>query len=761
LGGIGALLAMPASAMAVAGPPSGLSPRLAELAQPPARTAANAGLAAKLGLAPGANSLLHQGNRVLAYVRFDHGAVASLDALRSTGAKIVDVSPRYQTITVAAKPGELREVAGVARVEGVSPVHAPIVAGVGSAGPVASAFEPCFGAATSEGDLQLSAMKARDGFEVDGSGVKVGILSDSFNRDSAADTSASTDVATGDLPGPGNPCGLTTSVQVLDDSAAEGEDEGRAMAQIVHDLAPGASLAFATAFAGELSFAENIGKLAKAGATVIADDVFYTEEPFFQDGPVAVAVNEVVKGGASYFSAAGNDNLVDSQGRDIASWEAPAYRDSGSCPARLVLLSEEIEELEGPGTGLNPSHCMDFDPASGKEKEDETFGITVSSGATLVADLQWAEPREGVGDDIDAFLLDSKGAPITGSVEDNVGGSQQPVELVEWENNTGAEALVQLVVNRYSGVKNPPLKFALLQNGGGVTATEYPKSSGGDTVGPTIFGHSGAASAASIGAVPFFSSEEPEEYSSQGPVTHYFEPVTGSKAPAKALGSPEVIAKPDVVATDGGANTFFGFCESHVWRFYGTSAAAPHAAAVAALEREADPTATPAKVLQAQVESALPVGAFPPAAVGAGLVDAPEAISELLSVGFPGGSQFAPPLPENCNLPSPPGPSPSPTSPPPQTSSVSQLPRTFIRLHPRRVVRTHARTVAVVFRFGSNEPGATFACRIDGGLFRPCRARLVRRFGIGPHTLRVVAFDASGNGDQTPAVYRFRVKRIS
>ena len=66
------------------------------------------------------------------------------------------------------------------------------------------------------------------------------------------------------------------------------------MAQIVHDLAPGAKISFATAFVGEVAFAENIRGLAAAGASVIVDDVGYFEEPFFQDGPVAAAINEVV-----------------------------------------------------------------------------------------------------------------------------------------------------------------------------------------------------------------------------------------------------------------------------------------------------------------------------------------------------------------------------------------------------------------------------------------------------------------------------------
>ncbi|MFP5389548.1 MAG: hypothetical protein ACLGG5_09665, partial [Thermoleophilia bacterium] len=394
-------------------------------------------------------------------------------------------------------------------------------------------------------------MAARDGFEVDGSGVQVGILSDSFNRDSASDTNFSADVASGDLPGPGNPCGYASPVQVLDDPAGGGEDEGRAMAQIVHDLAPGASLTFASAFGGEPAFAENIEKLGEAGAKVIADDVFYPEEPFFQDGPVAVAVNEVVEHGATYLSAAGNDNLIDGKGRDIASWEAPHFRDSGSCPPHVVALSEEIEGVEGAGTGLRPEHCMDFNPGPA---DDETFGIVVSKGATLVADLQWAEPWNGVKSDLDAFLLNSGGEVIEQSLKDNSSnsGTQKPFEEVEWENKTGAAATVSLVINRYSGSKAAPLKFALLENGGGVTATQYPESSGGDTVGPTIFGHSGSAEAVSVAAAPYFDSEEPEYYSSRGPVTHYYGPVVGP-APAEQLPSPEVVAKPNVTATDGGA----------------------------------------------------------------------------------------------------------------------------------------------------------------------------------------------------------------
>jgi subtilisin family serine protease len=744
-----------------------LSPRLAELAKPSVRAAPPAEQAHELGVAAeGPGSLLRDGNRVLVDVRFDHGAAAGTAALRATGAKVVSVSGRYQTVTVAAKPDQLRRLSGVAGVAAAKEVLTPVAYAANPPSPVASAVTPCFGAATSEGDEQLRAAEAREQFGVDGSGVTVGILSDSFNADEFADTTAGNDVKSGDLPGKENPCGHSTPVEVVKEieDPEEAADEGRAMAQIVHDLAPGAKLAFASAFNGEIQFAKNIEALAKpsaeggAEARVIADDVFYFEEPFFQDGPVGVAVNGVREEGVSYFSAAGNDNLVNA-GRDIASWEAPQFRDSLGCPPSLVQLSEELEAEGEPG--LKAEHCMDFNPDAGT---DQTFGITVEAGATLIVDLQWAEPWEGVGSDLDAYLLDSKGVPISSSADDNI-ASQRPFELLGWENETSAPVNVQLVINRYSG-DDPLLKFGLLENGSGVSATEYETSNLGDTVGPTIFGHSGSAGAVSVGAVPYFSDSEPEEYSSRGPVTHYFGPVESSPKPAPKLGSPEKLAKPDVVATDGGADTFFGSCVGHVWRFFGTSAAAPHAAAVAALELDAKPSADANEVIEAQEETARAVGTFPAEAVGSGLVDAVGAVADVL--GTTGGVEpVAGPetTPPDCSPPKPPieeveekiiAANPPAATPPP---TKGRIPSTFFRRHPRRLIRTPGRGVAAIFRFGSDQAGITFFCRVDGGFLRVCPERFVRRYATGPHVLRVMARNVEGNIDSTPAVFHFKVER--
>jgi subtilisin family serine protease len=754
----------PAPASAIASRPSdgALSPRLAELAKPSVRSAPPAKQAEELSLAAeGPGSLLRDGNRVVVDARFDQGAAAAVDDLRDAGAEVFDVDSRYQTVAIGVRPSELRRLSAVPRLAHAMPVLTPIT----------SASLCPSGVVVSEGEQQLHAGEepgeARDpsGFAVDGSGVTVGILSDSFDQATeAADgsgpvaTKESQDVGQGDLPGVGNTCpGQTAPVKVLDDSETEGADEGRAMAQIVHDLAPGANLAFATAFTPDMfGFADNIRRLAEpilsggAAADVIADDVFFFEEPFFQEGPVSTAVRDVTEEGVSYFSAAGNDNLFDSSGNEIASWEAQEFRESGSCPPAI----EELPNAHG-------THCLDFNPGA---QVDKTFGIKVAPGEVLSVDLQWAEPWFGVGTDLDAFLLNSTGGLIAASGEDNIADSEIPFEFVQWENESSSTRTVQLVVNRYAG-SLPRLKFALLENGFGVTGTEYPRSTGNDVVGPTVFGHSGSADAISVGAVRFDNSSAPEKYSSRGPVTNYFEPVEGTE-PAEELPSPETLSKPDIAATDCGATTFFAFLEETAWRFCGTSAAAPHAAAVAALMLQEEPAATPQQIRLALQESASPVGGFGPCAIGSGLVDAVGAIAALLTPGSDSLPACAPPESGPVEEPEPPineaeekieAANPPAEVPPPV---VKPRPRTFFLLHPARVIRTSHLKAKAVFRFGASESGATFVCRVDGEPFRECRRRFVGRFAVGPHAMRVIARDAAGNSDRTPAVYRFRVKRV-
>jgi hypothetical protein len=769
-----ACLLAPATALAGSSPPGGgsLSPRLAQLAKPALRSLARPEQARRLGLAPGGpGSLLRRGQGVVADVRFESGAAAALGSLRGVGAEILHLSRRYQTVTVAAEPAELPAIGELAGVAGVTEVLAPLISGA-----------DCGGSVTSEGDTQLNAANARASFGVDGSGVTVGLLSDSFARSASALTHAPEDVAAGDLPGPGSPCGSSTPVGLLDDSGA-GADEGRAMAQIVHDLAPGAAIDFATALPSETAFADNIRALHEAGAGVIADDVAYFEEPFFQDGPVAVAVTEVAGAGASYFSAAGNDNVI-SGGHEVASYEAP-FRDASSCPTG-------VPAPEG-------THCMDFDPGGGT---DDSFDLTVAPGGELKLDLQWAEPWNGVNTDLDAFLLNGSGGVLATAKNRNVTATQRPFELLRWENDTGVPATVGLAIPRFAGSGEPRLK--LVQLGDGLTdvvptPAQYATSSAGDTFGPTIFGHSGAESAIGVGAVRYDNGAKPEPFSSRGPVKHFFGPVSGT-SPAGAIPAEE-ISKPDVVATDCGVTTFF--LPPPPFRFCGTSAATPHAAAVAALLRQANPGASAAQVRADLAETALPVGAFGPDAVGAGLLDAFGAVSALAlppkvtitQAPLPLGRNRRPTIQFTANRPvaftcSVDGgasqPCASPFTVPANLAdgthgiAVSgvdlagregnsgvvsfridtRAPQTLIVRHPRKLIRTHRANVRETFRFRSSEAGSRFVCKIDRGLLRFCEARIRHRFGTGKHLLQVRSQDAAGNVDDSPALFHFRVKRI-
>jgi hypothetical protein len=159
-----------------------------------------------------------------------------------------------------------------------------------------------------------------------GAGVKVGVLSDSFdNLGGAAD-----DETDGALP---------ATVQVLkDDPSGKGSDEGRAMLQIIHDIAPGASLAFYTANVSEQDFANGILALAAAGSKVIVDDIGYFDEPFFQSGIVSEAIKTVEAEGVTYLTSAGNS-------------DANAYQSSWNPIASTIFDGTTLTDAQNFGNG--------------------------------------------------------------------------------------------------------------------------------------------------------------------------------------------------------------------------------------------------------------------------------------------------------------------------------------------------------------------------------------------------------------------------
>ncbi len=308
--------------------------------------------------------------------------------------------------------------------------------------------------------------------------------------------------------------------------------------------------------------------------------------------------------GVLYFAAAGNDNLINAAGRRhrlLGSAEIPRRRDL----QRPRSTRRSARGLAEEGLGPYEPDCMDYDPGAGVDTE---FGITVEPGRALSLNLQWAEPWFGVKTAL--FALPRRRAPAaknrssTGQGTPTCPMRPQIRHGMEKPERRPAQA-ARLVIARCAGAKcnpkasataNPPIKIAITQDGSGVSEIEYPKSAGGDIVGPVILGHRGSPYVTTVGAVNFQESstapKAPEPYSSRGPVTHYFGPVTGT-TPAAPLGSPEVISKPDITATDCASNTFFGILAKDGWHFCGSSQAAEHAATIAALMRQTAPLATP------------------------------------------------------------------------------------------------------------------------------------------------------------------------
>ena len=512
--------------------------------------------------ASGPGSLLRDNlGRLLVDIRMDDLSALNLQALRTAGAAITHVSDRYKVVTALVNATDLTNIANLPSVKSVQEELAPQR---GSTLPsqlqgTSNAPAACpAGAAVSAGDTQLRANLARSTFGIDGSGVKVGILSDSYDMNGSAVTTAAQDVASGDLPGGGNPCSYSTAISVLDEGPTSGEDEGRAMLQIVHDLAPGAELAFATADSGESAFADNIRNLRTWGAEIIADDVSYFDEPFFQEGEVSVAISDVVSSGAMYFTSAANSNQIVG-GQNVASYEAPSYRPT-TCPVALPGLT-----------------CHDFDPGSGTNNGS---AITLANNGAVQIIFQWAEPWYGIADDFGIYLLNSSNTVVASS-DDNNFTTEKPFEYIFHQNTTGSTQTYRIVINRHTGSGTPRLKYIFTQSTSGLQSVQYNTSSGGDIVGPTIYGHSASLYSASVAAAPYNDNNNPETFSSRGPAAHYFGPIVGTTAAAAI--TPQTIQQPDFTATDGGCTTFFASVSNGCYRFYGTSAAAPHAAAVAAL----------------------------------------------------------------------------------------------------------------------------------------------------------------------------------
>jgi len=536
-------------------------------------------------------------------VRLSELTPAVLEQLRAAGMDVLEAYEEYARVIGTCDPLLLDRVAALPQVRTIHPNYRPRLD---------------VGAVTSQADTAIRADQARAQLDVDGTGVPIGVLSDSFDASGggvvsgngcARAVSGTSSQDSGDLP---------DSVVVLQDLGGQ-SDEGRAMAELVHDLAPGAPLLFSTAFTSEPGFAAGINALRACGAKVIVDDVLYFAEPMFQDGVIAQAAQAAVNAGVPYFSSAGNYGRVG---------------------------ADELYVDGAPGDPDDNYHL--FGPGN------QVASIELPSGCGVQLVLQWADPFDGTlgpgaSTDFDVGLFDCDGGscdPIPGATADGAQGCStqgggpagDPLEILESPVNvSGSPQTVSVAVSRICGGTTRFRIAVLATEGCSLTSSGYvfDQNVFRDA---QIYGHAAAAGVVAVAAVDYREIEQAgdrqpplnvinvERFSSLGGLLPFYFSGAGVALP----GGIELRSKPEIAAPDGTNTTFFvqdadgdGFPN-----FFGTSAAAPHAAAVAALVRERNPALSPAAVLATLTSTAVDIEApgydF---LSGFGLVDALDAVT--------------------------------------------------------------------------------------------------------------------------------------
>jgi len=468
-----------------------------------------------------------------------------LAAIPAAGGAVIDAAAAYRSIRASIPLTQIETIASLPEVASIRPVDrmmtnqrpAPRVL----APPVTNKDN------TTQGDVAHRAALARSLYGVTGAGVAIGVISDGVN-------SLAERQATGDLP----------AVTVLPGQAGSG-DEGTAMLEIVHDLAPGSPLLFATALGGQAQFAFNIQQLCAAGAQVIVDDIFYLGEAVFQDGIVARGVNAAVASGCVYFSSAGNSGNLNDGTSGV--WEGD-FAATASSPPGVV------------GT----AHSFNGGSASNQLTSDPPFGIS----------LQWSDALGGSANDYDLYLFNSTLDVIFDVSNDVQDGDDDPFEFIDssFFDDAGNRLVVVLAngSSRYLQLNTHRGRLAIATSG-------------------QLAGHAAAANAFAVaatnvataagGAFTGGASNPVETYSSDGLRRMFYRadgtPITPGNFSASGG---QLLQKPNLTAADCVITATPGFSP-----FCGTSAAAPHAAAIAALILQA--AGGPSSLTLAQIRAAI------------------------------------------------------------------------------------------------------------------------------------------------------------
>ena len=422
---------------------------------------------------------------------------------------------------------------------------------------------------TSQGYTAHRVDKARTDYGVTGKGIKVGIISDSVKYLGKIQSD-------GDLPD----VTVLSGVGGVSDSFVKngGTGEGCGMLEIVYDLAPQAQLYFASGWGNTLAaFADAVDKLAQKGCNVIIDDVTCYKEFAFQDSPIMESINKFTDSGGIYFSSAANSGNLDTG--NSGTWEGDFH-----------------------GSGVSGSNG-EYHSFSGKQGEYllqiKSFGN--NDGAAARIELQWSDPWGKSGNDYNLYLIAPNDAnPVKASSTSTQNGQGEPYERID----------VPVSLYKASGntlVPSKDLYLAVVKKSGAAARfLRLDMNRGrlhGGTAGST-YGHNAADRAITVAAAPppanSSGQEEPrafkagdpiETYSSDGPRKMFYNSGGTPYSSGNFLSSGgKTLNKPDVTAADSTKSQWIYYATSgQSTSFGGTSAAAPHAGAIAALMLEANP----------------------------------------------------------------------------------------------------------------------------------------------------------------------------
>ncbi|WP_159240282.1 CFI-box-CTERM domain-containing protein [Zhongshania aliphaticivorans] len=502
------------------------------------------------------------------------------------------------------------------------------------------------GAVTSRAPKAMRSDLAASALGVDGSGQTIGIISDSFAQTSivrdgntvpaqfgAGILQGSRQQDSGDLP---------ALISILRDDVPDGTDEGAAMGELIHDAAPGAAMIFHAAGRSRAEMADAIDQLCMNGrADIVVDDILFLNESAYQDDVPALAASNCVSKGIPYLTAAGND-------RD------QAYR---------YVYKDLMANVDEPGLSRFPSGNDLHNWSSAGD--DPFLELRIPANSTVYAVLIWNQPNSSINSangaqiDLDLYAttaesvaaLNPSSRHFYARSTDEQGTTGNPrgdaSEVVILTSGASPETFYLAVehfdgnqdeIPQHSGV---PLEFRLLLTGDELVSVEYEYN------GPSIWGHSSAPGIASVAAVPWWESPEyrpeaydtieidPEPFSSRGgDITIQFD--------SNGQYAPQIRTTPHFAAIDGNNNTVLGSSivpsedgePDNFLNFYGTSAAAPNAAAVFALLKEAYIGVSPAQLIESVTNTAIDVKGVRAnqgndEVTGSGLINAEAAASYL------------------------------------------------------------------------------------------------------------------------------------